>query len=160
MGQCLGNCVRSSNPRPVYGTMSLTRVGDMVLLQVKSAWFLWEPAWESFRPVTSIAWDGERVVLDDRAYCSDPLDPLYGYGTPEMREACAVLTKTFALKDGPSASLPAVGRSEWFYDRFLSLTPCAPRDRASWRRFHKGRYRTPTSAPKSRLTRRRRTSAI
>lgn len=136
--------------------MSLTRVGDAVYLQVKSAWFVWESAWESWRPVTSVAWDGERVVVDDRAYCADPTDPEYGYGTPTMRELCALLTKTYSPQTAQPGLLPAIGPQEWFYDRFLSLTPCAPRDKASWKRFHKGRYRSPRSAPKTRLTRRRR----
>lgn len=136
--------------------MSLTRVGDLILLEVKSSWFLWEPAWESFRPITSLAWDGETIVLDDRAYCADPLDPLYGYGTPAMRDLCAALTKRLSPTTARPGRLPAVGPAEWFYDRFVSLTPCAPRDKASWKRLHKGRYWTPTSAPKTRLTRRHR----
>lgn len=136
--------------------MSLTRVGDLVLLDVKRAWFLWEPAWDSWRPVTAVAWDGDRVIVEDRAYCADPTDPEYGYGSPAMREVCDLLTKTYSPKDARTGPLPAVGPQEWFFDRFLSLTPCAPRDKASWKRFHKGRYRTPRSAPKTRLTRRRR----
>lgn len=136
--------------------MSLVRVGDAVYLQVKSAWFLWESAWDSWRPVTSVAWDGERVLLDDRAYCADPTDPEYGYGGPQMREVCAILTKTYSPATAKPGLLPAIGPQEWFYDRFLSLTPCAPRDKASWKRFHKGRYRSPRSAPKTRLTRRHR----
>jgi hypothetical protein len=136
--------------------MSLVKVGDTVLLQFKTVWFLWESAWESFRPITSLAWDGEALVLNDRAYCADPTDPLYGYGTAKMREVCTLLTKSFRPTDARQGLLPAVGPQEWFYDRYLSLTPCAPRDRASWKRFHKGRYRTPKSAPKTRLTRRHR----
>jgi len=134
--------------------MSLVKVGDTILLQFKTVWFLWEPAWESFRPITSLAWDGEALTLDDRAYCADPTDPDYGYGTGKMREVCTILTKTFRPKDAQTGLLPAVGPPEWFFDRYLSLTPCAPRDRASWKRFHKGRYRTPKAAPKTRLTRR------
>jgi hypothetical protein len=137
--------------------MSLAKVGDTITLQVKSATFVWEPAWDCFRPVTSVAWTGERILIDDRAYCADPTDPDYGYGSPAMRELCTLLTKRYAPSSAPSTSLPPLGPSpEWFYDRFLCLTPCAPRDKASWKRFHKGRYRSPRSAPKTRLTRRAR----
>jgi len=138
--------------------MSLVKVGDMVLLRLKTAWFLWEPAWESWRPVTAVAWDGTGLTLDDRAYCADPLDPLYGYGSAKMKQLCDILTQTYTASEAKPGPLPAVGRQEWFYDRFLSLTPCAPRDKASWKRFHKGRYRTPRSAPKTRLTLRTRRS--
>lgn len=130
----------------------MTRVGDTVLLHLKTAGFVWEPAWDAWRPVTAVAWDGERIVVDDRAYCSDPTDPLYGYGSPPIRELCVRLTAAYSPTTASPGSLPAIGPSEWFYDRFLSLTPCAPRDKASWKRFHKGRYRTPRSAPKTRLT--------
>ncbi len=134
--------------------MSLIKVGDTVLLQIRALWFLWEPAWETFRPITSLAWDGTALVLNDRAYCADPLDPEYGFGTAKMRDVCRRLTDAYDPTEAEPGLLPAVGPQEWFYDRYLSLTPCAPRDRASWKRFHKGRYRTPRSAPKTRLTRR------
>jgi hypothetical protein len=134
--------------------MSVIRVGDTVYLQIKTASFVWEPAWDRYRPVTSVSWDGDRIVLDDRAYCSDPTDPLYGYGTPAMQDLCGLLSQRHPPSTARAAPLPAIGPAEWFFDRYASLTPCAPRDRASWKRFHKGRYRTPQSAPKTRLTRR------
>ena len=134
--------------------MSVLKVGETVYLDVKSSWFIWESAWDSYRPVTSVAWDGTRVVTDDRAYCADPTDPLYGYGSVKMQELCTLLTKTYPPSLARPSSLPAIGPPEWLYDRFLCLTPCAPRDRASWKRFHKGRYRSPRAAPKPRLTRR------
>lgn len=134
--------------------MSLIRVGERTLRQVKSLWFLWEPAWDSWRPITALAWDGERIVVDDAATCSDPTDPLYGYGSPAMREVCVALPPP---SEAPAVPLPAIGATpEWFYDRFVCLTPCAPRDRASWKRLHKGKYWTPKAAPKTRLTRRHR----
>lgn len=132
--------------------MSLVKVGDSVLLRLKTAWFLWEPAWESWRPIDALAWNGEHIELQDRTYCADPLDPLYGYGSAKMQELCRILTDVYPASEAKPGPLPAVGPQEWFYDRFLSLTRCAPRDKASWKRFHKGRYRTPRNAPKTRLT--------
>jgi hypothetical protein len=134
--------------------MSVLKVGETIYLQVKSAWFVWESAWDSYRPVTSVAWDGTRVVTDDRAYCADPTDPLYGYGSTKMQELCTLLTKTYPPTLARPSLLPAIGEPTWLYDRFVTLTPCAPRDKASWKRLHKGRYRSPRSAPKTRLTRR------
>lgn len=133
--------------------MSLTRVGDTVYLQVKTAGFVWEPAWDCYRPITAVAWDGERFGIDDRAYCADPTDPLYGYGTPAMRELCIGLTKTYPPSSAHPGPLPGIGPLEWLFDRYVSLSPCAPRDKASWKRLHKGKYRTPRTAPKTRLTR-------
>ena len=68
--------------------MSLFEYGDALFLEAHNLWFVWESAWESFRPVTSVYWDGYTFVLDDRAFCADPSDELYGYGTPAMKELC------------------------------------------------------------------------
>jgi len=137
--------------------MSLVRIGDTVLLSYKGIWCVWEPAWEQYRPITSLAWDGDRIVLDDRAFCRDPTDSLYGYGDPRRKDLCRLLTQMYPPASAQPGPLPAAGSTpEWFYDRYLCLTPCAPRDRASWKRFHKGKYRTPRTAPKTRLTRRQR----
>lgn len=131
-------------------------IHGVVVCSVKNQWFVWEPAWESFRPIESIAWDGTAYVTNDRAYCSDPLDPLYGYGTPEMKKVCEALTS--AQKNNVSnatvVSNLAVGPSEWMFDRMVALTPCAPRDRESWKRMTRGRTRTLRAGPRNKLTRR------
>jgi hypothetical protein len=136
--------------------MSLYSVGGAVVCQHKTQWFLWEPAWESFRPITSIAWDGSSYHTDDRAFCSDPFDPLYGYGSAEMKKYCESLTTALSAKVPNATVVPslAVGPPEWFYDRMVALSPCAPRDRDSWKRMTRGRYRTLRRAPRNKLTRR------
>ena len=136
--------------------MSLSNVHDLTVLEYKQRWFLWEPAWETFRPITALAWTGTEYDLDDRAYCSDPMDPLYGFGSPQMKALCDGLTQMFAsqVAKAPTRTMVSIGSSEWFYDRMASLTPCAPRDRASWKRMTHGRYKTLRRAPRNKLTRR------
>ena len=127
-----------------------------MFLESNRQWFVWEPAWESFRPITSFAWDGSDYVLDDRAYCADPFDSLYGYGSPEMKQLCDTVTSAFGprIATAPVVASLGVGPSEWFYDRTVSLTPCAPRDRHSWKRMTHGRTRTLRAGPRNKLTRR------
>ena len=136
--------------------MSLYSVGGVVVCQHNRQWFVWEPAWESFRPITSISWDGSSYFTDDRAFCSDPFDPLYGYGSTDMKKYCESLTTAYGPKVSSATIVPslAVGPSEWFYDRTVALTPCAPRDRNSWKLMTKGRYRTLRKGPRNKLTRR------
>ena len=136
--------------------MSLYSVGGVVVCQHKTQWFLWEPAWESFRPITSIAWDGESYRIEDRAYCSDPFDALYGYGSADMKKRCESLTASYRANVATATVVPslAIGPSEWFYDRMLALTPCAPRDRISWKRMTQGRARTLRHGPRNSRTRR------
>ena len=128
---------------------------DRLILEYKGWWFVWEEAWDSFRPVDAIQWDGTRFLLDDRAYCNDPSDPLYGYGSQNMKDFCRLLgqrkteyepLETVTLEHGPL---------EWFFDRRVALTPCAPRDHASWKRMVQNKPRTCRKAPKgTRHTRR------
>lgn len=114
---------------------------DQLILEHKGWWFLWETAWDAFRPIDDVQWDGTRFVYSDREYCSDPTDPLYGYGSQVMKDLCDILGDSIH-------ELPAevdclrIGSPEWFFDRPLSLTPCAPRDLASWKRMSKGHHRT------------------
>ena len=136
--------------------MSLYKYQNLTFLDYKSNWFLWEPSWSGFRPVTSISWTGTTFYVDDRAYCADPTDPLYGYGSEQMKEACLLLTKKYetGIGDGTPLKSPAVGAVEWFHDRFVSFTPCAPKDMPSWKRLVKGRHDTLRKAPRNKLTRR------
>jgi hypothetical protein len=136
--------------------MSITKYGDTIFLNSKQHWFVWEPSWEMFRPITSFAWTGTDYEIVDRAYCADPMDPLYGFGTPQMKHVCDVLTATYAsrLDTAVPITTPSVGPSEWMFDRTVSLTPCAPRDRDSWKRMTRGRTRTLRHAPRNNRTRR------
>lgn len=114
---------------------------DQLVLEHKGWWFLWENAWDSFRPINGVKWDGSRYIYDDREYCSDPTDPLYGYGSQVMKDLCDLLADSRHEIPEETDSL-RTGQLEWFYDRPMSLTACAPRDMASWKRMSKGVHRT------------------
>jgi hypothetical protein len=111
------------------------RFHDRAYLHVASRWFVWEPAWSLFRPVDALAWDGTKFVLDDAAYCADITDRQYGFGSEEMYQLCSKLSEAWADKvpDAPVAKVLTIGKAEWFFDRPMSLTPCAPRTKESWR---------------------------
>lgn len=114
---------------------------DQLVLEHKGWWFLWENAWDSFRPINGVKWDGSRYIYDDQEYCSDPTDPLYGYGSQVMKDLCDLLADSRHEIPEETDSL-RTGQLEWFYDRPMSLTACAPRDMASWKRMSKGIHRT------------------
>ena len=129
---------------------------DRLVLEYKGWWFLWEEAWDSFRPIQAIQWDGETFRFDDDEVCSDPLDPLYGYGSEPMKDLCELLGDHLTLSVPDDADTLVVGSTpEWFFDRFVVLTPCAPRTHASWKKMVQGHGRTCRKAPKGkRFTRR------
>ena len=114
---------------------------DQLILEHKGWYFLWENAWDSFRPINGVKWDGSRIIYDDREYCSDPTDSLYGYGSQVMKDLCDLLADSRHEIPEETESL-RIGTLEWFYDRPMSLTACAPRDMASWKRMSKGVHRT------------------
>jgi hypothetical protein len=140
--------------------MALYRHQDIVYLIYKQLPFLWDSEWEMFRPITSLTWDGTRFLMNDFVYCKDPTSPLYGFGNEAMKDACNLLTRSYGPKISQASVVraPTVGPSEWWFDRMISLTPCAPRDRTSWKRMHRGRYFTCRRGPRNKLTRRNRVS--
>lgn len=140
--------------------MDLFRFQDRVYLAYKNAGFVWESEWDMFRPIRALTWNGSTFVLDDRGYCDDPTNPQYGFGSAEMRQACVALTTKYRdhLGSAKLVQTPQLGPVEWWIDRFVSLSPCASRDRAAWKQMHKGKYFTLRRAPRNRLTRRNRES--
>jgi len=128
---------------------------DKTFFEYKQYWFVWEPAWESFRPIQSVSWNGYTFQVEDTVYCADPTSELYGYGSEQMREICQLLKDTFQNTAVKVSTLP-IG-TEWFRDRFVSFTPCAARDIHSWKRMVQNKPRTCRKAPRGKkLTRRTR----
>ncbi len=128
---------------------------DKTFLEYKNYWFVWEPAWEAFRPIHSVVWDGTIFQIDDAMFCSDPTSSVYGYGSPQMAQLCELLKDKYDETASKVSTLP-IG-NEWFRDRFVLLTECAPRDIHSWKRLVQNKPRTCRKAPRGKkLTRRTR----
>lgn len=126
---------------------------DQLILEHKGWWFLWETAWDSFRPIDNVQWDGARFIYDDRDYCSDPMNPLYGYGSQVMKDLCDLLGDSrHELPE--EVDCLRIGNPEWFFDRPMSVCPCAPRDIDSWKRMSKGYHRTLRRSRGRKFTRR------
>ena len=126
---------------------------DTVFLHYRSWWFLWEPAWEGFRPIEGISWDGTAFRIHDEKFCSDPTDEQYGYGCAQMKELCDLLADKHDETPVKVSTLP-IG-SEWFRDRVVALTPCARRDVKSWKRMVLNKPRTCRNAPRGKKRTRR-----
>jgi hypothetical protein len=111
--------------------MELAKFKGNLYGKLKTQLFIWEAAWDSFRPVESIAWNGREIVVIDSIYKEDIFDPYYGYGSPEMKLLCRRLTDITEL-DGPE-KVPWF--TEWWRDRYCNFTECCPRDTGSWKKF-------------------------
>jgi hypothetical protein len=134
--------------------MSVVQFQDATFLDYKGNWFIWEPSWEQFRPIQAVQWDGTSFRIRDEMFCTDPSDSLYGYGTEKMKQVCEAL-QPYYKPNAPIVPTLVVGTPEWFRDRMVSLSPCAPRDKDSWKRMCRGRLRTCRHPPRvQKLTRR------
>ncbi len=134
--------------------MSLFEFQDRVYLHYKQYWFVWESAWESFRPIDGVRWNGKSFSIDDSSYCKDPTDEHYGYATSQMKQVSSLLRYKYDEVAKRVYSLDT-GNSEWFRDRHISMTPCCPRTKESWKRMVQGKPRTCRHAPRGKkLTRR------
>lgn len=126
---------------------------DKTFLEYKQYWFVWESAWEAFRPIDAVSWDGSTFQIDDTLYCMDPTSSTYGYGSPEMAQLCELLKDKYDESATKVSTLPL--GAEWFRDRFVTFTSCAPRDVQSWKRMVRNKPRTCRKAPRGKkLTRR------
>jgi hypothetical protein len=133
----------------------LFQFADRIYLQIKTQWFVWEPSWESYRPIDNVSWNGTKFEIDDKAYCSDPTSELYGYGNEKMLELCQLLSEKYAVKDAKKIHTLATSSAVWFRDRMVSLTPCAPKDKESWKRMLCGtRAKTCRNIVRNRFTKR------
>lgn len=135
--------------------MSLVKFQDRTFLDYKGNWFVWEPCWEGFRPIQAVEWDGHTYRIVDTSYCSDPSDPFYGYGSESMKQVCDALAPLYK-PTACSTDRLAIGQTEWFRDRRIALSPCAPRDTESWKRMCRGRVHTCKREPtlRNKFTRR------
>lgn len=96
---------------------------------------IWEPSWETFRPVQSVVWNPAHNQVEPfyGSYTSDIFDVNYGFGTEEFRDFCIDFTDDAVHRLDEAAELAtpadfwewirADGRI-WIGDRFVVPHPC------------------------------------
>lgn len=121
--------------------------------------YVFEELWDTFRPITRVYWNGNKFVLDDSVYKTNLFDPVYGFGSQEMKSHCKFLTGTTDLEcndiSSPQNFWAWCGtQTEWFHDRPCVVGGCEPKDWKRYIRNTSSRPRTLRHAPSSRITRR------
>lgn len=134
----------------------LVRFNDIVFLSSRKQWFVWDSTFMQFRPIDGYVWDGQTWVMDDRAYCKDPMEKFFGFGSHEMQKTCEALTRTYEtqIERAPCVPFLDMGTSEWFRDRPVSFGKCAVRDTASWKRLVARHPHTCRTHPRNKFTKR------
>lgn len=127
--------------------------------------FVFEPTWDSFRPIEKVAWNGEVYAIIDLKYKTDLFDDHYGYGSLVMKALCRELSQvtelgTTNILTDPSVFWKWCGETEstWWYDRECVFTDlCVPKEQPNWKLYIKYLQTSPKTlrrSLKSRTTRR------
>jgi hypothetical protein len=145
----------------------MKRFRDRVYVRDSKGLYVYDSGWETFRPVITVAWNPRTQSCEHcfGTLCSDPLDPHYGFGSPEMVDHCTNLTDEWIDKlesAEEESSLEAFWKWShtpltWMFDRPMALPPCVD---ASWdsRKSYPAKQKTLRKAPRSfdfRATKRR-----
>ena len=123
--------------------MELCEFRETIYGRIKDQLFTFETAWDCFRPINFVGWDGRNFVAEDSNYKKDIFSPYYGYGSGEMKKLCKELTKTVELNDAKKISNPVefwkwckLTNAVWWFDRpVVFLHSCVDKTRESWKKY-------------------------
>jgi hypothetical protein len=123
--------------------------------------FVFEPTWDSFRPITKVGWDGKKFSTDE-PFKSNLFSPYYGFESPEQKVLCRQLAETTEL-DAREIKEPVefwkwagLTSASWFRDRpCVFLNECVPRNWHEYVKYLGSRGKTlRRRIPSGRVTRR------
>lgn len=113
----------------------MKRFQDKVYAMTKKGLLLWEPSWETFRPVESVVWNPINNQLEPYfgIFTHDIFDVNYGFGTNEMHDFCITFTDENAYDIGNAGEIESIDefwrwsrtKLNWVGDRALRVHPCA-----------------------------------
>jgi hypothetical protein len=111
----------------------MLRFQDRVFYKHGQQWFVWEPAWESMRPIRSMSWNGSKYSIHDEEYTDDPFSESFGFG--DLKSVSDELTEKLQDKidEAISVQLPLIGEPIWMRDRWVVCDASAV---SAWRQHH------------------------
>jgi len=123
--------------------------------------FVFEPTWDSFRPIKKVGWDGKKFSTDE-PFKSNLFSPHYGFESIEQKEMCRKLTEETELGGreitDPTEFWKWAGLTDasWFRDRpCIFLTECSPKNWHEYLKYTGSRAKTlRRRIPSRRVTRR------
>lgn len=142
--------------------MELITFHDKIYGKYQSKLYLFEPTWDSFRPILGVGWNGSKFIpIDDK---KSLFSNHYGYESTEQKELCRKLIQETELSDAKEVSDPVqvwrwYGETnvKWWRDRPCVFLPCVSKDADSWKGYLKyleKRHRTLRQPFKGRATKR------
>lgn len=125
--------------------MELCMFHDRIYGKKNKQLFVFEPSWDSFRPIKKVAWNGETYAIIDDEYKSDLFDDNYGYGSLGMKALCRELIQNTELDSATEITDSLLfwkwcGETEakWWFDRgCVFADPCISKDQKQWKAYIK-----------------------
>ena len=125
--------------------------------------YVFEPTWDSFRPISKIGWDGKRYAYTAPDHTQNLFSPHYGFASLEEKRVCADMAASVDMDTSVETTDPddfmrwaGLRGTEWFRDRpCVFLSPCSSRNWKEYLGYLNSRPRTLRRDPRGRLTRRR-----
>ena len=123
--------------------MELLTFHDRIYGKYNGQLFIFESTWDSFRPISSVGWNGKMMVPMDATYKTNLFDTFYGYGSLEMKALCRKLTNETELGETKETKDPVYlwrwygGKNvKWWRDRpCVFASPCVERDPIAWKKY-------------------------
>jgi hypothetical protein len=123
--------------------------------------FVFEPTWDSFRPIKKVGWDGKKFSTDE-PFKSNLFSPYYGFESLEQKEMCRKLAEETELGGreitDPTEFWKWAGLTDasWFRDRpCVFLNECSPKNWHEYLKYTGSRAKTlRRRIPSGRVTRR------
>lgn len=147
--------------------MELCEFREDIYGKHNSRLYKFESAWDAFRPIDGIAWDGRRLIELDRRFKTNLLSDYYGYESLEMKRFCNQIIRDVHFEKAiPITDIVHfwkwAGQSnvEWWRDRpCIFASKCVPRTIEGWKMYLtylRSKPKTLRHSLASRLTRKRR----
>ena len=123
--------------------MELVQFHDRLYGKYKTHLYVFEPTWDSFRPITKVAWNGSQYEICDQEFKTNLFSEDYGYGSLEQRQICRVLTQETELGN-PKELTNSIDfwkwcgeiNVKWWRDRPVVFTSkCVSKEINDWKKY-------------------------
>jgi hypothetical protein len=142
--------------------MELKTFHNRIYGKYESQIYVFEPTWDSFRPIERVGWDGKQFAIVDAKYKQDLFSTVYGFENQEQKTLCRNLLEETELDDSVEITDP-IAFWRWFGETEAKLFkdrpcvfagPCVEKDWRQYLQYLNVRPRTLRQFPTGRLTKR------
>ena len=125
--------------------MDLRTFHGNVFGKLQGKMYIFESTWDSFRPITKVAWNGSEFAIIDSKFKNNIFCPVYGFETEEQKKLCRKLAEETELGNAPELKNPTdfwrwCGEKEvsWWRDRpVVFASSCVSKDSVGWKKYIK-----------------------